>query len=156
MKKILALTLAAVMAAGMTTVAFAKNEETPYIENAGGDTVMYVLEDGEAKSENIVGNDGYVEGGAEIAIPVSLDKSAWYTIDSDFDKKLVVDEDWYVNEADTEFRFVKYAADCGLDGAKAVRIYSLVITVPENDSDKVMDLMGSVADGFCSCRQDQK
>ena len=147
MKKILALTLAAVMAAGMTTVAFAKNEETPYIENAGGDTVMYVLEDGEAKSENIVGNDGYVEGGAEIAIPVSLDKRAWYTIDSDFDKKLVVDEDWYVNEADTEFRFVKYAADCGLDGAKAVRIYSLVITVPENDSDKVMDLMGSVAVG---------
>ena len=145
MKKIFALALAAVMAAGMTTVAFAKNEETPYLVNAADQTTMYVLEDGEAKAASTVGNDGYVEGGDEIAIPVSLDKAAWYTINSDFDKKLVTDEDWDVNKADTEFRFVKYEA--GIMGASATRVYSLIITVPENDGDKVVDLMGSVAVG---------
>lgn len=147
MKKIFALALAAVMTAGMTTVAFAKNEETPYLVNADGNTNMYILDDGEAAAKDIVGNDGYVEGGDEIAIPVSLDKNAWYTIDSDFDKKLVTDEDWDVNKADTEFRFVKYAADTGLGGEKAVRVYSLVITVPENDTNKVVDLAGSVSIG---------
>ena len=147
MKKIFALALAAIMTAGMTTVAFAKNEETPYLVNADGNTNMYILNDGEAAAKDIVGNDGYVEGGDEIAIPVSLDKKAWYTIDSDFDKKLVTDEDWDVNKADTEFRFVKYAADTGLGGEKAVRVYSLVITVPENDTNKVVDLAGSVSIG---------
>ena len=147
MKKIFALALAAVMTAGMTTVAFAKNEETPYLVNADGNTNMYILDGGEAAAKDIVGNDGYVEGGDEIAIPVSLDKKAWYTIDSDFDKKLVTDEDWDVNKADTEFRFVKYAADTGLGGEKAVRVYSLVITVPENDTNKVVDLAGSVSIG---------
>ena len=147
MKKIFALALAAVMTAGMTTVAFAKNEETPYLVNTEGNTNMYILDDGEAAAKDIVGNDGYVEGGDEIAIPVSLDKKAWYTIDSDFDKKLVTDEDWDVNKADTEFRFVKYAADTGLGGGKAVRVYSLVITVPENDTNKVVDLAGSVSIG---------
>ena len=145
MKKIFALALAAVMTAGMTTVAFAKNEETPYLVNADGNTNMYILDDGEAAAKDIVGNDGYVEGGDEIAIPVSLDKKAWYTIDSDFDKKLVTDEDWDVNKADTEFRFVKYEA--GTLNTKAVRVYSLVITVPENDTNKVVDLAGSVSIG---------
>ena len=145
MKKIFALALAAVMTAGMTTVAFAKNEETPYLVNADGNTNMYILNDGEAAAKDIVGNDGYVEGGDEIAIPVSLDKKAWYTIDSDFDKKLVTDEDWDVNKADTEFRFVKYEA--GTLNTKSVRVYSLVITVPENDTNKVVDLAGSVSIG---------
>ena len=140
MKKILALTLAAVMAAGMGTVAFAADDTTVSLENA-----MFVLDDGEASYETKLTSD-YVEGGDEIAIPVILDGGHYYVINSDFDKKLVVDEDWYVNEADTEFRFVKYAADT-LAEDEALRVYSLVITVPENNGDKVMDLMGSVAIG---------
>ena len=75
MKKIFALALAGVMIAGMTTVAFAKNEETPYLVNADGNTNMYVLNDNEAAVKDIVGNDGYVEGGDEIAISdVELDE----------------------------------------------------------------------------------
>ena len=63
------------MTAGMTTVAFAKNEETPYLVNADGNTNMYVLNDNEAAVKDIVGNDGYVEGGDEIAISdVELDE----------------------------------------------------------------------------------
>ena len=63
------------MIAGMTTVAFAKNEETPYLVNADGNTNMYVLNDNEAAVKDIVGNDGYVEGGDEIAISdVELDE----------------------------------------------------------------------------------
>ena len=58
MKKIFALALAGVMTAGMTTVAFAKNEETPYLVNADGNTNMYVLNDNEAAVKDIVGNDG--------------------------------------------------------------------------------------------------
>ena len=75
MKKIFALALAGVMTVGMTTVAFAKNEETPYLVNADGNTNMYVLNDNEAAVKDIVGNDGYVEGGDEIAISdVELDE----------------------------------------------------------------------------------
>ena len=75
MKKIFALALAGVMTAGMTTVAFAKNEESPYLVNADGNTNMYVLNDNEAAVKDIVGNDGYVEGGDEIAISdVELDE----------------------------------------------------------------------------------
>ena len=75
MKKIFALALAGVMTAGMTTVAFAKNEEPPYLVNADGNTNMYVLNDNEAAVKDIVGNDGYVEGGDEIAISdVELDE----------------------------------------------------------------------------------
>ena len=154
MKKTLALVLAAVMTAGMSTVAFAAkagdvNAMLGYAVNGDGDLVYatdvyYVLDSDDVAK---LPEGANVEGGDEIAIPVSLDKKAWYTIDSDFDKKLVTDEDWDVNKADTEFRFVKYAADTGLGGEKAVRVYSLVITVPENDTNKVVDLAGSVSIG---------
>ena len=148
MKKILALAMAALMTAGMTTVAFAKNEETPSFKE-NGDALLFVMDDGEVSTDSKLTGE-YVEGGDEIAIPVALYSTKtnynWYTIDSEFDKKLVVDEDWDVNEADTEFRFVKYAKGV-LNENKALRVYSLVITVPENDGDKVIDLMGTVAVG---------
>ena len=151
MKKIFALALAAVMTAGMTTVAFAKNEEIPSLLEPQQGAHLFVMDDGEVKKDSALKDDGYVEGGDEIAIPVALladeagSKYGWYTIDSDFDKKLVTNEDWDVNKADTEFRFVKYEA--GTLNTKAVRVYSLVITVPENDTNKVVDLAGSVSIG---------
>ena len=140
MKKILALTLAAVMAAGMTTVAFADDKDVVVTF----DTNKYVLDDGEAAYDDIL-NDEYVKGGDEIALPILIDGQP-YVINADFDKKLVADVDWDVNEADTEFRFVKYAKDT-FSSTEALRVYSLVITVPENDGDKVIDLMGTVAVG---------
>ena len=149
MKKIFALALAGVMTAGMTTVAFAKNEETPVLATISGNAVMYALDDGEAKNSKMV--DEYVEGGDEIAIPIALvdekNNAEWYTINHEFDKKLVTNEDWDWNKADTDFRFVKYDANTGLGNDKAIRVYSLVITVPENDTNKVVDLVGSVQIG---------
>ena len=139
------------MTAGMTTVAFAKNEEIPSLLEPQQGAHLFVMNDGEVKKDSALKDDGYVEGGDEIAIPVALladeagSKYGWYTIDSDFDKKLVTNEDWDVNKADTEFRFVKYEA--GTLNTKAVRVYSLVITVPENDTNKVVDLAGSVSIG---------
>ena len=109
MKKIFALALAAVMTAGMTTVAFAKNEEIPSLLEPNQGAHLFVMDDGEVKKDSDLKDDGYVEGGDEIAIPVALladeagSKYGWYTIDSDFDKKLVTNEDWDVNKADTEF-----------------------------------------------------
>ena len=140
MKKILALTLAAVMAAGMTTVAFADDKDVVVTF----DTNKYVLDDGEAAFDDIL-NDEYVKGGDEIALPILIDGQP-YVINADFDKKLVADVDWDVNEADTEFRFVKYAKDT-FSSTEALRVYSLIVTVPENDGDKVIDLMGTVAVG---------
>ena len=140
MKKIFALALAAVMAAGMTTVAFAADKDV----KVTFDTNKYVLDDGEAAYDDIL-NDEYVKGGDEIALPIKIDGQP-YVINADFDKKLVADVDWDVNEADTEFRFVKYAKGT-FDSNEALRVYSLVITVPENDGDKVIDLMGTVAVG---------
>ena len=140
MKKILALTLAAVMAAGMTTVAFADDKDV--VVTFG--TNKYVLDDGEAAYDDIL-NDEYVKGGDEIALPILIDGQP-YVINADFDKKLVADVDWDVNEADTEFRFVKYAKGT-FSSTEALRVYSLIVTVPENDGDKVIDLMGTVAVG---------
>ena len=140
MKKILALTLAAVMAAGMTTVAFADDKDVVVTF----DTNKYVLDDGEAAYDDIL-NDEYVKGGDEIALPILIDGQP-YVINADFDKKLVADVDWDVNEADTEFRFVKYAKGT-FSSTEALRVYSLIVTVPENDGDKVIDLMGTVAVG---------
>ncbi len=140
MKKILALTLAAVMAAGMGTVAFADDKDVVVTF----DRNKYVLDDGEAAYDDILDNE-YVKGGDEIALPILIDGQP-YVINADFDKKLVADVDWDVNEADTEFRFVKYAKDT-FSSTEALRVYSLVITVPENDGDKVIDLMGTVAVG---------
>ena len=140
MKKILALTLAAVMTAGMTTVAFADDKDVVVTF----DTNKYVLDDGEAAFDDIL-NDEYVKGGDEIALPILIDGQP-YVINADFDKKLVADVDWDVNEADTEFRFVKYAKGT-FSSTEALRVYSLIVTVPENDGDKVIDLMGTVAVG---------
>ena len=140
MKKILALTLAAVMAAGMGTVAFADDKDVVVTF----DTNKYVLDDGEATYDDILDKE-YVKGGDEIALPILIDGKP-YVINADFDKKLVADVDWDVNEADTEFRFVKYAKGT-FSPTEALRVYSLIVTVPENDGDKVIDLMGTVAVG---------
>ena len=159
MKKIFALALAAVMTAGMTTVAFAKNEETPYLVNTEGNTNMYILDDGEAAAKDIVGNDGYVEGGDEIAIPIAIWTEEvnvdWF--DRDFDYKtsnVKAYADWDDVEGDAEgdvsLRWVKYVG--GTVGAGEMDTaegyyYSVVITVPENNGDKLLDLVGKVSVG---------
>ena len=80
MKKILALTLAAVMAAGMSTVAFAtEGNTTPIIgidgsntNPMGVNTHMFILNaDGDATT-TYNGADVQLEGSEKLAIPVTL------------------------------------------------------------------------------------
>ena len=162
MKKILALTLAAVMAAGMSTVAFAAGKADEVfvgLANDGStewDKAYTINADGEADEE--LKNGEILEGGDEIAIPIlyfiddnendayDAGEFHWFTNGSDYTKSVNVYADWKVGDAETELRYVKYTAD-GFTGGKDTRVYSVVITIPENDSNKVEDLSGTIAVG---------
>ena len=160
MKKTLALVLAAVMTAGMTTVAFAAkagdvNAMLGYAVNEGGDLVYatdvyYVLDSDDVAK---LPEGANVEGGDEIAIPLvqwtdvngdgnaitdADDTFEWYR-DTDDLKKHNVYTDWRIGNADAEIRMVKY-------GAGDYR-YSVVVTVPENDTNKPVDLEGKIMVG---------
>ena len=189
MKKILALTLAAVMAAGMTTVAFAsvdeakpdKNPEgavsstqgTSFFKNndaydqvivpAIGKTYYVINEDGEVDTGDKI--DLPLEEGDEIAIPVFIkefwesedtngdDKLEWadgkgdsskyilYTMDNalNYDEDLEVWTDWDVNSAEVSTRFVKVDNNG--------RTMCVIVTVPDNNTDKIEDLVGTLKVG---------
>ncbi len=160
MKKTLALVLAALMTAGMTTVAFAAkagdvNAMLGYAVNEDGDLVYatdvyYVLDSDDVAK---LPEGANVEGGDEIAIPLvqwtdvngdgnaindANDTFEWYR-DTDDLKKPNVYTDWRIGNADAEIRMVKY-------GAGDYR-YSVVVTVPENDTNKAIDLEGKIMVG---------
>ena len=175
MKKILALTLAAVMTAGMGTVAFAwpvdatgsNASHDAFKDNDAWDQVivpavideLYVINsDGEVdRVEDKLNSSEPLEGGDEIAIPVALyeywedddgnmqydathDAAYNYTQNNIFgyDEDLTAWADWDEGDAELDTHFVKY--DIG-------RIMSVVVTVPDNDSDKIEDLLGTIKVG---------
>ena len=172
MKKILALTLAAVMTAGMSTVAFAKaDDETPVVgveatEQSVLDsqvtpwTEAFVIdENGDAsKFVSSLAADETLEGGDEIAIPIAIrvegsreDRATYYWFDRDYDYKtsnVKAYADWDDVEGDAEgdidYRWVQYPEGQVFDGEY---IYSVIVTVPENDGDKVLDLVGKISVG---------
>ena len=199
MKKILALTLAAVMAAGMTTVAFAAPAKPDKdIEAATGSThdaladnddydqvvvpavdddfnEMYVINDEGAvvKKDDKLNALKPLDGGDEIAIPVYLyeywekkddedtkktDKTAghdgWmlYTRDNefDYDEELDVWHKWDVSSADARVDYIKYYEN--EDDEKPVSVMTVIVTIPENDSDKIEDLLGELKVGTTSTR----
>ena len=160
MKKTLALVLAAVMTAGMTTVAFAAkagdvNAMLGYAVNKDGDLVYatdvyYVLDSDDVAK---LPEGANVEGGDEIAIPLvqwtdvngdgnaindANDTFEWYR-DTDDLKKPNVYTDWRIGNADAKIRMVKYDA--------GDYRYSVVVTVPENDTNKPVDLEGKIMVG---------
>lgn len=162
MKKIFALALAALMTAGMTTVAFAakagdKNVMIGWSAEGGNlndaSNVYYVINSDDVAE---VATGKTVEGGDEIAIPLVLwtdvdgdgnasgdntgakDKYEWYR-DTDDLKKPNVYTDWRIGDADAEIRMVKYNA--------GDYRYSVVVTVPENDTNKAIDLEGKIMVG---------
>ena len=170
MKKTLALVLAALMTAGMSTVAFADASDV-VVDSSDGvvvgvdslgniyDKVFVINSDGEADA--VYANE-ILEGGDEIAIPimygvdaddsdnVEADELSWYTNSADYDKAVNVYADWNVGDADTELRYVKYTDDAATavnTGSTAPRIYSVVITLPENNTNKVEDLSGTISVG---------
>ena len=188
MKKILALTLAAVMTAGMTTVAFAapdgvthdiNNGHAAYEANDDVDQVIvpsvedrfgkYLInEDGEVdtSADDLSKVTDPLEGGDQIAIPVFLyeywtsDNGSYYDYEHSvaieytkenifgFDESIDVWTDWEETSADVKPRFVKYNDN----GKNERRIMSIVVTVPDNDSDVIENLMGTLKVGTSSTR----
>ena len=159
MKKIFALALAAVMTAGMTTVAFAAaGDQSPMVgqkPGVGGASSDYnrafVLDDEGVAAYGLDPNV-ILEGGDKIVIPVSIFTEEvsvdWFDRDSDYKTSNVkAYADWDDVEGDAEgevdYRWVKYT-DSAFTGEY---IYSVVVTVPENNGDKVLDLVGKVSVG---------
>ena len=156
MKKLFALTLAALMAAGTTTVAFAANEGV-YIDPA--DTYYVLGSDNRAKAASA---DDEYEGGDKLVIPVSVyedaDKDGEYTqgeglgyltYASDYDRSVVAREDWKVGkdlDVEVDTGWVNYSNIAGLN----TQIMSVIITLPENETTKVEDLAGTIRVGRTS------
>lgn len=151
MKKIFALALAAVMAAGMTTVAFADDltELGISFNNDGHVTVYADTNDNGVFGETAdktsassvaapIGVTG-VDGGVKIAIPLikgqALDA---FVANKDDIKGVKVSADWTVGKLDDKaaIEFVK------IDGKGYV--YCVTLTLPENDGTKKADLQGTV------------
>ena len=155
MKKIFALALAAVMTAGMTTVAFAAPEgEGVYVgaTNTGAVTNsdegwIFVLDDNDRATTTLAKYNGVLKGGDEIAIPIVYQDedgaTSWYTLDTDYSKADAY-ADWDIGDADVEIRLIRYA---NFNDEIEGRVYSAVITLPENDSKNMDDLVGTVAVG---------
>ena len=158
MKKIFALALAAVMTAGMTTVAFADNEGV-YIAA----TNFYKL-GSDNRAESVNGNKEF-EGGDQLVIPVSVfeDKNGnsefdsadtalgYLTYTSDYDRNVVVRTDWKVGEklgAEVETGWVNYSKVGSLSNDS--QIMSVIITLPENETTKTEDLAGKIRVGRTS------
>ena len=159
MKKIFALALAAVMTAGMTTVAFADNEGV-YIAA----TNFYKL-GSDNRAESVNGNKEF-EGGDQLVIPVSVfeDKNGnsefdtadtalgYLTYTSDYDRNVVVRTDWKVGEklgAEVETGWVNYSKVGSLFTGDS-QIMSVIITLPENETTKTEDLAGKIRVGRTS------
>lgn len=154
MKKTLALVLAALMTAGMTTVAFAaKADAVPvlgYKDNATGAVVAVKTESG--AYELTTAFDSNFESGEKVYIPISMwaDDAAQTgkgSIDSTDDVTLVTDKDdikgykiytdWKVGDVDVKpyIDYVKF------DGKYA---YAVVVEIPETVGAKTIDLAGTI------------
>ena len=159
MKKIFALALAAVMTAGMTTVAFADNEGV-YI--APGTDFYKLGSDNRAEATSA---DEF-EGGDQLVIPVSVfeDKNGnsefdtadtalgYLTYTSDYDRNVVVRTDWKVGEkldVEVETGWVNYSKVGSLSTGDS-QIMSVIITLPENETTKTEDLAGKIRVGRTS------
>lgn len=158
MKKLFALTLAALMAAGTTTVAFAANEGV-YIDPADD---YYVL--GSDNRAKVAEADDEYEGGDKLVIPVSVyedtDKDGKFTANeglgyltytSDYDRNVTVRADWKVGKdlgAEVDVDWVNYSKVA--IGTPDSQIMSVIITLPENETTKVEDLAGTIRVGRTS------
>lgn len=166
MKKIFALALAAIMTAGMATVAFAAPAEqvvVGYDADGNAYTTFYAINsDNEVKVKdgNAVTATSELKGGDRIAIPlivwapttdndttVENTEASWYTVNSDYDKKVVVRADWKVGEAETSIEKIKFPDTTTLSTSDSKYVYCLVVTMPENQTNKKADVAGTVQVG---------
>ena len=147
MKKILALTLAAVMTAGMSTVAFAANDPAVYLIPGGANWMFVDADDdgqfggsGDVKYLVDTGRPvtfGREDGGSKVAFPL------WYadgTIVTEKDdvKGLKVKDEWAVGDLDEkpEIELVKI---------EGVYRYAVTFTLPDSADLKASDLAGEIS-----------
>ena len=168
MKKILALTLAAVMAAGMTTVAFAKDDNditsleftgTVYYDKDGDGVIDSDEKDSVARgsSDEKTGTlgEGVITGGTELYFELkasyeNAEEAAGYTAVEKLKdvKSWEVETDWTVEDDEVdkpEFVQKKIGNEYG--------IY-LKLVLPENDTVNNRDLVGTI--GLGDTRSDAK
>ena len=136
MKKIFALALAAVMAAGMTTVAFAA-DSVNFV--TGGTDRYYGVKDSDgtytgAKIDTM--DDVIFEGGDEVALYI-FNNGDWVKDKDELDR-YKVSVDWTVGETDAkpEIKMVKSATEG--------YVYAVTFTLPEAPETKTADLIGEV------------
>ena len=145
MKKIFALALAALMTAGMTTVAFAADDA--YLQfGTEGQVVVDKNDDGkflgDGKDEVANFTDGKVDlskvpGGKKIAILLKSSKGG-YISDKEDIKSYKVKTEWSVGDLDEKAAIELVKFDSGY-------LYAVTFTLPEGAETKYQDLAGEVS-----------
>ena len=143
MKKIFALALAAVMAAGMTTVAFAADDA--YLKfGASGQVVVDTNDDNKFSAEDKVKDftNGKVDlseipGGKKVAILLQSSEGG-YVNDKDAVKGYKVKTEWSVGDLDEKAAIELVKFDTGY-------WYAVTFTLPEGAETKYQDLAGEVS-----------
>ena len=150
MKKTLALVLAGLMTAGMTTVAFADLDELKISFNNDGHVTVYADKDGDGvfgESNEVLGGQSVtgpiavtgVDGEVKVAIPLIKNQALdGFVSNKDDIKGVKVSADWTVGDLKEKpaVEFVK------VDGKGYV--YCVTLTLPENNGTKKADLQGSL------------
>ena len=148
MKKIFALALAAIMTAGMTTVAFA---DTNITLAPGGNTYVgvdlnddgVITQTADDKTELFTSKNlpANIEGGTEVAVFIYDDVSN--VEDSEQLKGYKVYTDWTVGDLDAkpEIQHIKLETK----GGSKLYAYAARFNLPENETTKAQDLIGDLS-----------
>ena len=144
MKKIFALALAAIMTAGMTTVAFAADgvklnhdSEVYYLVDLD-DNGVFDATKGEKFTSKTIDQSG-AEGGEKVAILIYTDNDAYASKDDVKGHK--VNADWLINEPAEKAAIDEIVYK---DGNGAATREAVVFTLPEMDENKAIELVGNL------------
>ena len=148
MKKILALAMAALMTAGMTTVAFAADEHPVLVgESNPVNNDVYVDKNDDEKftatevvdtfSKNGTVNIDKIAGGKKVAIPLYMSDGT-QALDKDDIKGYKVKTEWSVGDLDDKATIELVKFDSGY-------VYAVTFTLPESAVTKDSDLAGKVS-----------
>ena len=139
MKKIFALALAAIMTAGMTTVAFAA--DGVYLANDGTKVVYFVDTDdnGIFESDEKFATD--LEGGEKVAVLLYTNSACSTAATKDDVKGYKVNADWLINEPGEKAAIDEIVYK---DSKSATTYQAVVFTLPEMDENKEIELVGKV------------
>ena len=146
MKKILALTLAAVMTAGMTTVAFAdgmtpvftKNGDEQYLIIDANDDGTFTVSTDKDKDET---NLSVAEGGMKVALLLYDEATGDNVTDKDDVERYKVTADWEVSKPDAKPVIERVKID---NHGKRLYAYAVTFVLPESPETKTGDLLGDV------------